>query len=195
MMRLPEVERGERLAEGAPLRADARPTDARVRRHAARGGGRRPRDAEWIERAAEHVRTLPPKAPKATKKATARFRAGPLEERDAGTDRILGCHRRPRARGRAARPDRCPCQKNRRVPQQPRRRRCRPWPGRSASDGGDAPRRDPRPVARRRRFGPTSSRRCTRPRWPRYGSRSSSMRASSARGSPASAHATTLGRW
>ena len=41
----------------------------------------------------------------------------------------------------------------------------------------------------------TSSRRCTRPRCPRYGSSSSSMRASSARGSPASAHATTLGRW
>ena len=42
---------------------------------------------------------------------------------------------------------------------------------------------------------PTSSRRCTRPRWPRYGSSSSSMRASSARGSPARAQATMFGRW
>jgi hypothetical protein len=42
---------------------------------------------------------------------------------------------------------------------------------------------------------PASRSRWTRPRCPRYGSRSSSIRASSARGSPASAQAIMLGTW
>ena len=70
MVRLPDAERGERIAEGwssfepmpgRPMREYVAlpPTvaaDVDATRH-------------WIERAAAHVRTLPPKAPKAPKQA------------------------------------------------------------------------------------------------------------------------------
>ena len=64
----------------------------------------------------------------------------------------------------------------------------------TASDRRDRPRRQPRAVARRR-MPDVSRSRTARARWPRYGSSSSSIRSSVARGSPASAHATRCGRW
>jgi TfoX/Sxy family transcriptional regulator of competence genes len=73
MMRLPEAERGERIAAGwsrfEPM--PGRPMREYVAmppRLAANGDAMR----HWIERAAEHVRTLPPKAPTAPKKAQGR---------------------------------------------------------------------------------------------------------------------------
>lgn len=72
MMRLPDAEREERIAEGwslfepmpgRPMREYvAMPPDVASDVAAMR---------RWIERAAEHVRTLPPKAPKAPKKSKA----------------------------------------------------------------------------------------------------------------------------
>ena len=73
MMRLPEAEREERLAEGwsrfepmpgRPMREYiAMPPEVAADVDAMR---------HWIERAAEHVRTLPPKAPKSPKKPKGR---------------------------------------------------------------------------------------------------------------------------
>jgi TfoX/Sxy family transcriptional regulator of competence genes len=73
MLRLPDDLRAERFAEGwsafepmpgRPMREYvALPPDVAADVDAARG---------WLERAAAHVRTLPPKAPKAAKKARTR---------------------------------------------------------------------------------------------------------------------------
>ena len=73
MMRLPEGEREERIAEGwsrfepmpgRPMREYvAMPPEVATDVDAIR---------RWIERAADHVRTLPPKAPKLPKKAKGR---------------------------------------------------------------------------------------------------------------------------
>ena len=73
MVRLPEAERQERIADGwslfepmpgRPMREYvALPPEVAADVDATRG---------WIERAAAHVRTLPPKAPKAPKKTKAR---------------------------------------------------------------------------------------------------------------------------
>jgi hypothetical protein len=62
------------------------------------------------------------------------------------------------------------------------------------SDGGDAARRHARAVPRR--DDPPDLQQALHPAaLPRYGSSSSSIRASSARGSPASAQATVFGMW
>jgi len=73
MMRLPEAEREERIAQGwshfepmpgRPMREYvAMPPEVAADVDAMR---------RWIERAAEHVRTLPSKAPRASKKAMGR---------------------------------------------------------------------------------------------------------------------------
>ena len=73
MMRLPDAEREERIADGWSL---FEPMPGRPMREYVAMPPEVAADVaamrRWIERAAAHVRTLPPKAPKAPKKAKAR---------------------------------------------------------------------------------------------------------------------------
>ena len=73
MMRLPEAERDERIAEGW-TRFEPMPGRAMREDVTPPPGVAADVDAmrRWIERAAAHVRTLPPKAPKSPSKAQAR---------------------------------------------------------------------------------------------------------------------------
>ena len=72
MMRLPDAAREERIADGWSL---FEPTPGRPMREYVAMPPEVAADVDamrrWIERAAEHVRSLPPKAPKASKKQTA----------------------------------------------------------------------------------------------------------------------------
>jgi TfoX/Sxy family transcriptional regulator of competence genes len=73
MVRLPDAERQERIADGWSL---FEPMPGRPMREYVALPPEVAADVEatrrWVERAVAHVRTLPPKAPKAPKKAKAR---------------------------------------------------------------------------------------------------------------------------
>lgn len=72
MMRLPDAEREERIAEGWSV---FEPMPGRPMREYVAMPPEVAADVDamrlWIERAAEHVRALPPKAPRASKKSKA----------------------------------------------------------------------------------------------------------------------------